>query len=140
MFVRWKKHKRSERCYYRWCNYYASEHTLYAVLVKCERVNGKPRQKIVRTLGNIGDRCLDDVLPQARFWRDVREKLRDVCDKSSDIPWQSFESIMDKIRAVVPEPSEAEYEAARERNRRILHEAFQRKLAIIAARRAKGGR
>jgi hypothetical protein len=73
-------------------------------------VNGKPRQKIICGLGHIGDKELGDICSQHFFWSDVRMKISDV-ELERDEDWGVYERIMDKIREVVPEPSEEDYRA-----------------------------
>jgi hypothetical protein len=52
MFVRWKRYGRK----WEWCD---GPGTLQAVLVECHRFNGRPRQKIIATLGTIKEDAIE---------------------------------------------------------------------------------
>lgn len=69
MFVRWKKYKLRD-----------GSHSLTAVLVESQRVNGKPRLKVIWTLATIKERKINRINAvtepeRMRFWKWVKTRL-----------------------------------------------------------------
>jgi hypothetical protein len=82
-----------------------------ANLVQSERVNGKPRHRVICRLGRCG--VLDDLSDRIRFWRYVRRVLRRY---DFDRPtWVRISAQLDKH---CPHPTQAEIDAVNERERR----------------------
>src|SRR5689334_17000458 len=83
MYVRWKRHVRQNRgragkdCHYEPKR--REYECLCAVLVQSRRIDGKPRQKVVRYLAGVQRADLESesgrVGASLRFWRRVRERL-----------------------------------------------------------------
>jgi hypothetical protein len=71
MFARWKR--RRLRRLKPWSP--PDDSALHAVLVESHRVDGRPRQRVVRHLGTIRERELGKPLSVDRFWRDVDGRL-----------------------------------------------------------------
>lgn len=69
MFVRWKRRERSAH------KHPTDEYVLTAYLVKSERVNGKPRQRIVTYLGAIRENHRDTYWHQVDFWKAARRNI-----------------------------------------------------------------
>ena len=71
MFVRWKRRPLRRRR--PWSP--PDEHALYAVLVESRRVDGRPRQRVVRYLGAIKEGQLRYPLSVDHFWQTVDRNL-----------------------------------------------------------------
>lgn len=63
MFVRWKRRQLCRKP--RWAK---PEYVRYAVLVESARVDGKPKQKIIRYLAHIKEKYLTATAHQEWFW------------------------------------------------------------------------
>ena len=106
MFVRWKKYKLTGPLK-SWRTNFGDGFA--AVLVECKRVNGKPRQRVIKHLASIREYGLadDKVGWHTGFWRDVEISLR-------DIPMSEAER--EKIEAAlvrrVPKPTKEKWAAA----------------------------
>ncbi len=74
MFVRWKRRPLRRR--HPWSP--PDEHALYAVLVVARRVDGRPRQRVVRYLGAIKEGQLRYPLSVDHFWQTVDRNLAEV--------------------------------------------------------------
>jgi hypothetical protein len=98
MFVRWK-HRPVRR---RRETSLPNERALYAVLVESHRVDGKPRQRVVRYLAAIRGGQLVYPLSTDRFWQDVERTLADLA-----LADDQRQVIEDKIAATVPRPDPA---------------------------------
>ena len=105
MFVRWKR-RVSRPLWHAQRN--DQDHIRYAVVVRSERVDGKPRQRIVKYLGGIRESyvvpAITDRLTRRkalyarqRFWRSVPTALA-----SLDLPGHERDAIEAKIDARVP--------------------------------------
>jgi hypothetical protein len=74
MYVRWNRRKRTKASWRRKEGDY-----LTAVLVESARIDGKPRQRIIKSLGSIGEERLKDKnfhsIPVYCFWLKVRKNL-----------------------------------------------------------------
>jgi hypothetical protein len=77
--------------------------SLDAVLVKSERVNGKPRQKVVCYLARVNEGRLNHRALPFEFWEAVGPKL-----SSLDLSAEEYAKIESQLAAVVRRPSEAE--------------------------------
>ena len=76
MFVRWKRRMlRGER---------SPSYVLYAVLVESQRVNGAPRQRVVRHLAHIKEMYLDATAHREWFWQRVDWHLDDLAISPDD--------------------------------------------------------
>jgi hypothetical protein len=117
MFVRWKtrehwrtkfvwrRHRNTDEIY---CVGKTKEYdgkSSSAVLVCSERVNGKPRQRIVCYLGHIKEKSLDSKARQLYFWEGIDRHL----DALSLSPAER-QRIEEQLREVVPRPSPEEVE------------------------------
>jgi hypothetical protein len=93
MYVRWKRAilRRS------------TDHRLSAFLVESRRVDGKPRQHVVRYLGSTRESQLDNSSWRDSFWRGVDHHLATLALDDSTREW-----ITDTLAATVPPPSEEE--------------------------------
>jgi hypothetical protein len=121
MFVRWKRRRLQRRN--EWSP--PDERVLYAVLVESARVDGKPRQRLVRYLAAIREGDLERPLTVERFWRDVDRALDTLAldDQRS--------SIEGRIAATVPRPDPV----VLERSRREVH-AWRGAVSFMYASRA----
>ena len=72
MFVRWKSRQltRTESG--------APERSLYAVLVECRRIDGQPRQKVIKYLAHINEEHLDTPRECKAFWEQAKQSLDSV--------------------------------------------------------------
>ncbi len=72
MFVRWKTRQltRTESG--------APERSLYAVLVECRRVDGQPRQKVIKYLAHINEERIDTPRECKAFWEQAKQSLDSV--------------------------------------------------------------
>src|SRR5262245_5726237 len=105
MFVRWKKrllHKEK------------GHHALSAVLVQSARVNGKPRQRIIRYLATVSEKDLRVTAHRESFWASVDQHLDDLAIDSA-----LRQQVEEKLTAVVARPTPAELEQL-ERDRQAL--------------------
>jgi hypothetical protein len=93
MYVRWKRSivRRS------------ADRRLSAVLVESRRIDGKPRQRVVRYLGSTWERQLGNPLERLGFWRGVDRHLAELALDDS-----TRERITDTLAMTVPPPSEEE--------------------------------
>jgi hypothetical protein len=72
MFVRWKSRQltRTESG--------APERSLYAVLVECRRIDGQPRQKVIKYLAHINEEHIGNPRECREFWERTRQSLDSV--------------------------------------------------------------
>jgi hypothetical protein len=83
MFVRWNRRRR--KSYWHWSSperdhaarrrIIIPRFLLSAVLVRCERRGGAPRQKIVAYLGSIREDKTEDLFARRRFWYCATSRL-----------------------------------------------------------------
>jgi hypothetical protein len=66
MFIRWRKRTRKGK----------EIVVLSAFLVESKRVNGKPRQQTLVSLGSIEEHLLTDTVALAFFWKTATQKLQ----------------------------------------------------------------
>ena len=104
MFVRWKRRPLRRRR--GWSP--PDEHALYAVVVENYRVDGHPKQRVVRYLGAIKEGQLIYPLSTDRFWRDVDARLAEL-----DLDAELRAAIEMKLAATVPRPDPAVVEQQR---------------------------
>lgn len=69
MYVRWKRKPRSRR------RRLTGEYSLAAVLVESHRVDGRPRQRIIKHLGSINERGIQHYYVKLDFWQSVDARL-----------------------------------------------------------------
>ena len=107
MFLRWKKYA-TKPPRSRWATNYG-EYSLAAVLVESRRVNGKPRQKVIKHLASIREYGLADEMVgwHTGFWRDVEESLRDL-----DLSEADRAKIEAALVRRVPKPTKEKWAAA----------------------------
>src|SRR5687768_5228530 len=91
MFVRWKSRQltRTESG--------GTERSLYAVLVECRRIDGQPRQKVIKYLAHINEEHLKSLKECRAFWEQTRESLDTV-----EMEPQLRRKLEAKIAEVVP--------------------------------------
>ena len=143
MYFRWKKRKLSSKDERRICRRGFSSHTWYAVLVQSERRDGKPRQKIICTLGHIPGETFgshvyirDRGNPYIRllFWDSVDRKLS-ALEAEGTLGATDRAKIEQNLLMCVKRPTEAELRVEDERRTRASEAAHARLLAMIAAHR-----
>jgi hypothetical protein len=93
MFFRWKKQKLKRMSRGRPAFNVAAE------IVQSVRVDGRPRQKVVKWLSNYESKCLDDLAEQRSFWERADKNL----DAMNLEPARRME-FEAKMLAVVPRP------------------------------------
>ena len=106
MYVRWKRRPLRRRRIDRSPDWAQS-----AVLVESRRIDGKPRQRVVRYLGSIREGMLEAIAWQAAFWRDVEWHLDDL-----GLDEATRRSVVATLLRTVPRPDEA----AVQRNAEVL--------------------
>ena len=121
MYVRWNKRKRFKSGWRK-----KEGHYLSAVLVESHRVNGTPRQKIIKFLGSIGEESLHRVFRCQDFWAAAEKNLA-----SLGLSAEDQQKIIASIEKVVPKPSEDDLNREREEGFRVLKELGDK----ISARR-----
>jgi hypothetical protein len=92
MFVRWKRRKLAQKesaC--------SQAYSLYAVLVRNQRVEGKTMQQVVKYLAYISESDIEDPAERLRFWERVDKGLIDL-----HLPPDQVEAIDQKLNRVVP--------------------------------------
>jgi len=98
MFVRWKKRQLSSDT----AAFDTPNISLYAVLVKNHRIDGKTRQKVVKYLGYINEASLEDSAHQERFWQQVRGNLDEM---GMETEQEEYQKIIAKLAETVPHPA-----------------------------------
>jgi hypothetical protein len=109
MFLRWKRRKLRPR-YDR--GVLQAEHSWYAVLVRSERVDGKPRQRVVRYLGHILEKHLGATAHREGFWKRMDWHLDDL-----NLDPATRGQVETKLGALVKRPTSEELDALTERRR-----------------------
>lgn len=71
-----------------------------AQVVEAQRVDGKPRQRVVLHLGSMAEHALSSPLARATFWAQVYDKLADLW-----VPPTQRQAILGQIAARVPRPT-----------------------------------
>jgi hypothetical protein len=82
-----------------------NEQRLYASLVEATRVDGKPRQRVVRYLAAIREGDITKPLVADHFWRTVDAALAEL-----DLSTNQREAIASKLAATVARPDPADVE------------------------------
>jgi len=100
MFVRWKKRKLT-RAWHK----HRGDIVLCAQLVECRRVDGKPRQKVIKYLGSIHDYGRDTSGHQLGFWDTADRALGELTLDAA-----ARREVEAALLAKVPRPTPAHYE------------------------------
>lgn len=124
MYVRWKKratHRQVHTGKYQWKvrggrRYVAAirrseptgDHILSAVLVECRRVDGKPRQKVIKHLGCIRESAIGYVGHRIGFWQTASAAF-----KVLGLSPEQQRAIELALHERVPFPAKEEIEAER---------------------------
>lgn len=91
MFLRWKKRKFTAKDG-------AEDVWLSAQIVESHRIDGKPRQKVIRVLGEIRESHLPLILERYGFWVRLERNLQ-------DHPMELPEKVKEKLMVTVKEPT-----------------------------------
>jgi hypothetical protein len=121
MYVRWNRRKRFKPGWREKEGDYLS-----AVLVKSSRIEGVPRQKVIKWLGSISEDSLQHISIRREFWVTVEKNLALV-----ELSAEESHKVIASIGKVVPKPSEKELEkdhADRIRRLKEIWERLSRKL------------
>jgi hypothetical protein len=106
MYIRWKRKER--KAIY---SFKGKDTLLYAVAVESKRVNGKPRQKIVKYLGSISElaQAEGNYYRMASFWNKVEKALAELAkeDKYKD----QVDKLREQVKKNVPVPTAKDMEA-----------------------------
>jgi hypothetical protein len=94
MYVRWKVRKLSKRGARG-----PAPRAFYAVLAECKRIDGQPRQKVIKYLGHIHENDIPEAESCATFWNQALDKLEEL-----DLPKETMAKIETKMGNVVPRP------------------------------------
>ena len=116
MYVRWNKRKRFKIGWRK-----KEGHYLSAVLVESRRIDGTPRQKIIKCLGSIGEENLHRVFWRQGFWVTTEKNLA-----ALGLSDENQQKIIASIEKVVPKPSADDLDREREEGFRILKELGER--------------
>jgi hypothetical protein len=90
------------------------DYALSAQLVESRRIDGKPRQHVIKYLGTIDSHRIQDVGPRMFFWRHVGTAL-----KALALPPEQQRPIELALHERVPFPTKEEIEAEREHFRQL---------------------
>jgi hypothetical protein len=97
MYVRWKVRKLSRRG-----KLGPARRAFYAVLVECRRVDGQPRQKVVKYLAHINEQDLGVADSRRLFWEQANEGLGTI-----EMTVDERAKIEEKLEEVVARPAAA---------------------------------
>jgi hypothetical protein len=102
MYVRWQSRKRRNRAFGR------GRRDIHwrAILVKSERVNGKPMQRHIAYVGGITDSAIAIVHQRCWFWDAVKERLDGLGKRVSPEDRKNIEAA---IAEKVARPTKTEY-------------------------------
>jgi hypothetical protein len=104
MFVRWKN-----RTLARKNGSGPAERSLYAVIVKNQRVEGRTKQKVVKYLAHISEGHLNDPIHQSHFWERVDQALAELVSVPElAMTPELRKEIESKLASVVARPSRPE--------------------------------
>ena len=106
MYVRWKRRKLTRRLR----DGSKPGYSLYAVLVKSERINGRPRQRVVKHLGSFREKEILSVIVRDYFWRRIEAKLSKL-----DLDPDTRSRVEARLSQTIPRPSQAEKDKEVER-------------------------
>ncbi len=95
MYVRWKVRKLSRRG-----KLGPARRAFYAVLVECRRIDGVPRQKVVKYLAHINEQDLGASDMRELFWEQANDGLSTV-----EMDLDERAKIEEKLEEVVPRPA-----------------------------------
>ena len=104
MFVRWKT-RVPWRAFYKDFPHRNPGKSFSAVLVRSERIDGEPRQRIVAYLGHIKEEYLDSKAQRLYFWEGVDRQLNALTFSPEE-----RQRIEEQLRAVVTRPTPEEVE------------------------------
>jgi DnaJ domain len=80
-------------------------------LVHAERIDGKPRQKLLRRLPGIRSCCIDDRFIRAAWWQAIDDMVRfwreDADGEEAQFFARDWKAMLAKLREVVPRPTRA---------------------------------
>ena len=113
MYVRWKRRKLTRRLR----DDSEPGHSLYAVLVKSERINGQPRQRVIKHLGSFRGKNIPEVIIRDYFWRRVQAKLSKL-----DLNPETQAKVEAQLSRRVPRPTQAERDKAVDEAKRQMRE------------------
>ena len=103
MYVRWKVRKLSRRG-----KLGPARRAFYAVLVECRRIDGHPRQKVVKYLAHINEQDLGASDVRQLFWEQANEGLSTI-----EMEVDERAKIEEKLEEVVPRPAQTPAPARR---------------------------
>ena len=126
MYVRWKKRATTKMVHtgkYQWKvshkgnRYIAAirksqptgEHIITAQLVESRRIDGKPRQKVIKHLGSVNEARIQHVGHRIGFWRAAGAAL-----KALALPAEQHRAIELALHERVPFPSQEDVQKERE--------------------------
>jgi hypothetical protein len=116
MYIRWNRRKRTKTGWRKKPGCY-----LTAVAVENHRVNGSPRQRVIKSIGSIGEERLGKIYDRKKFWETVERNLHSISISDGD-----KEKIISSIAKVVPKPSEDEIERDLQESIQLLKQIEQR--------------
>jgi hypothetical protein len=131
MYVRWKRRELCKRVLVRyqrkvtdaryvvvngryqtvpvWEKRPTGDYALSAQLVESHRVDGKPRQKVIKYLGTINQSRIDQVNHRIGFWRTASTAF-----KALSLPSDQQHTIEQALHARVPFPTQEDVQKARD--------------------------
>jgi hypothetical protein len=95
MFVRWKNRTLAKKH-----SSVPAERSLYAVIVKNQRVEGRTKQKVVKYLAHISESQLGDAEHQANFWLRADQALAEL-----ELTAEQRTEVEEKLASVVARPA-----------------------------------
>lgn len=95
---------------------------IYAVLVETHRVDGKPRQKVIKYLGGIGEDALSHVYLRKFFWDTVEKNLSGL-----ELTTEEKNKIVTSLEKTVPKPTDADISADFAEYARVLQEFLNKR-------------
>ncbi len=108
MFVRWKRRERGKAAS-------AGKYLLTAALVRSERRDGKPRQKVVAYLGSIREEWTGEVWPRKQFW-EFADKVLGAAGLDAQTTAKAEAALLSRVARPTPEEVAR---AKQQRNQRI---------------------
>jgi hypothetical protein len=95
---------------------------IYAALVETHRINGKPRQKVIKYLGGIGEDALLHVYLRKCFWDTVEKNL-----SALELTTEKKNKIVASLEKTVPKPTDADISADFAEYARTLQEFLNKR-------------
>ena len=128
MFVRWKRHKRRSRKQsepdgkggWKWIE--EPRFLLSAALVRSERVNGKPRQRIVAYLASIRENLLGETWPRIWFWDSADKALAGLADNDRQ---KCEAALLSRVRRPTAEEVAAAEEERKKQKQALMGEILR---------------